>query len=115
MRTASVFALLVLLWSSALMAGRQAGSVLVAAGDGFGVTGREIPALVTIGLFDVAANAVFALASQRGMLSISAVLASVYPVITALLARRLQAERMAGVHVGGVTCVMAGVALLAEG
>jgi drug/metabolite transporter (DMT)-like permease len=71
--------------------------------------------LAAIGLMDVAANAAFAYASRQGLLSVVAVLASLYPVVTVLLARRVHGERLARVQVVGAVGTLAGVALLSAG
>lgn len=74
-----------------------------------------LPLLVVVGLVDVAANACFGYASRSGLLSVVAVLGSLYPVVTVLLARRLHAERLARLQVVGVTGTLFGVVLLAGG
>jgi drug/metabolite transporter (DMT)-like permease len=74
-----------------------------------------LPVLVVIGLFDVGANGTYAVATQSGLVSVTAVLASLYPVVTALLAWRLHDERLARVQWGGVALAMAGVVLLGAG
>ena len=71
--------------------------------------------LAVIGLGDVAANAAYALASRHGLLSVVSVLASLYPVVTVLLARQLQDERLRPVQVVGAAGTLVGVALLAAG
>jgi drug/metabolite transporter (DMT)-like permease len=75
----------------------------------------DLPVLVTIGAFDVGANGAFAVASQSDLISVTAVLASLYPVVTALLARQLHAERLGGVQYAGVAAALVGVLLLAGG
>ena len=47
-----------------------------------------------IGILDLAANAAYASSTTRGTLSLVAVLASLYPAVTVLLARQLHAERL---------------------
>ena len=76
---------------------------------------RDLPVLVTIGAFDVGANAAFAIASQSDLISVVAVLASLYPVVTVLLARQVHGERLVGVQVPGVLLALVGVVLLAGG
>jgi drug/metabolite transporter (DMT)-like permease len=66
-------------------------------------------------LFDVAANGTYAVASRSSLVSVASVLASLYPVVTALLAYRVHGERLRGVQVVGVAASLAGVALLAGG
>lgn len=80
-----------------------------------GVRRTDLPLLAAIGGLDVAANAAFAVAAQSDLVSITAVLSSLYPVATVLLARRFHAERLAGVQLGGVVLALAGVVLLAGG
>ena len=82
-------------------------SVRVGAGD--------LPLLTGVGLGDVAANATFALATREGLLSVVSVLASLYPVITVLLARQVLHERLRPVQVLGALGTLAGVGLLAGG
>ena len=74
-----------------------------------------MPALVLIGLLDIGANACFTLGADTGLLSIVAVLASLYPVATVVLARALLGERLGRVQAVGVTVALAGVALIAAG
>ena len=68
-----------------------------------------------IGVVDVGANLCFAYASRGGLLSVVAVLASLYPVVTVLLARQLHGERLARVQVVGAAGTLVGVALLSAG
>lgn len=71
--------------------------------------------IVTIGIFDVAANLLFGEASTRGMLALVAVLGSVYPVVTVLLAAILHGERLRPVEYAGIAVAFVGVALVAAG
>lgn len=68
---------------------------------------------IVSGFLDATANAVFQLASQRGLLSIVAVLGSLYPATTALLARFLIQERLSRIQIGGVLLAFLAAALLA--
>lgn len=80
-----------------------------------GLTPRDLPSLALVGVGDVGANFTFALASQRGFLSITSVLGSLYPVVTVLLARLLLHERLTRIQLVGVSGALAGVALVALG
>lgn len=80
-----------------------------------GVGRADLPLMLVIGAADVAANACFALAARSGLLSVVAVLGSLYPVVTILLARQLHAERLRPVQALGVLGTVAGIALLAAG
>jgi drug/metabolite transporter (DMT)-like permease len=106
------------LW--ALLAARaSAGAVLVAALVALRAPPRfaaaDLPALAAIGLLDVGANAFIALGTDTGLVSVIAVLGSLYPVATVVLARAVLGERLAAVQVAGVATALAGVALLAAG
>lgn len=74
---------------------------------------RAWPALAVIGIMDVGANALFAVATTHGLLSVVAVLGSLYPVITVLLARGVLGERVGPVQQIGVAGALAGVVLMA--
>jgi drug/metabolite transporter (DMT)-like permease len=74
-----------------------------------------IPALVFLGVLDTSANALFALASERGYLSIVSVLGSLYPVATVLAAHVVLGERISRVQRAGVGLAILGVALVASG
>ncbi|MCU1600389.1 MAG: protein of unknown function transrane [Frankiales bacterium] len=80
-----------------------------------GVGRHDVPILTGVGLGDVAANATFAIASRSGLLSVVAVLASLYPVVTVLLARQIHHERLRPVQLLGAAGTLGGVALLASG
>jgi drug/metabolite transporter (DMT)-like permease len=80
-----------------------------------GVPARLVPVLVLVGLADVAANLTFGLASTRGLVSVVAVLGSLYPVVTVLLALVLHGERLAPVQVVGVAGALGGVTMIAAG
>ena len=73
---------------------------------------RLAPAVLAIGLCDVAANALYALASGHGLLALVSVLGSLYPVMTVLLAFALLHERLTRLQIGGILIALAGVAAL---
>jgi len=72
-------------------------------------------ALVLVGAGDLGANALYAAATGKGLLSVVAVLGSLYPVTTVLLARGILHERVRRIQEAGVGLVLAGVALIAAG
>jgi drug/metabolite transporter (DMT)-like permease len=76
---------------------------------------RSLAAVGAIGLCDVSANALFALASGHGLLSIVSVLGSLYPVMTVLLAYVLLRERLTPLQIAGVGIALAGVAAISAG
>lgn len=78
--------------------------------------GRSVlPALAVVGLLDVSANGLYALATTHGLLSVVSVLGSLYPVTTVLLARLVLHERVRRTQEVGILTVLAGVALIAAG
>jgi drug/metabolite transporter (DMT)-like permease len=74
---------------------------------------RRVGSLVVAGVLDTGANVLYALSSVTGLVSLAAVLASLYPVMTVVLARFVLHERLAPSQAVGVTCALAGVACIA--
>ena len=62
-----------------------------------------------------AANALIALAATRGSIGIVAVLSSLYPITTILLARAILHERLGTTRTVGGLVALAGAALIAAG
>jgi drug/metabolite transporter (DMT)-like permease len=65
------------------------------------------------GVLDVAANVTFLLATQEGLLTIVAVIASLYPAATVLLALTIDGERLGRVQVAGLGLAGASITLCA--
>lgn len=81
-----------------------------------GGAGRaDIPALVAIGLLDVAANVTYGYATTMGMLTTVAVLGNLYPVVTAILAAVVLRERLRPIQYVGVGVAIAGVLSISAG
>jgi len=99
-RGASVAALLAL---SALM--RRAPS--------FGAANPLV--IIGAGVFDVSANALYLLAVHGGLLSIVAVLVSLYPVSTVLCSMVVLGERLRAPQVAGVGAALVAVVLITAG
>ncbi|MFF4629874.1 EamA family transporter [Streptomyces griseorubiginosus] len=76
---------------------------------------RSLPALAFVGLADVAANGTYAVAAQHGPVTVAAVLASLYPVVTALAARGFLRERLRTLQATGAGLALVGTLLLATG
>jgi drug/metabolite transporter (DMT)-like permease len=72
-----------------------------------------VPVLLSGGL-DVAGNGFFVLASQAGRLDVAAILASMYPASTVLLAGILLGERATRSQLLGIVAVLSAIALIAS-
>ncbi len=72
-----------------------------------------MPLVAGSGAMDMCANVLFVIAAQTGALAVAAVLTSLYPAATALLARVVLRERLQLVQKIGVAVALAGVALIA--
>ncbi|MFF0753973.1 EamA family transporter [Streptomyces sp. NPDC004267] len=94
---------------------RRGGRALPEGGGGLKAIALALPALAFVGLADVAANGTYSLAAQRGPVTVAAVLASLYPVVTALAARGVLKERLRAVQAAGAGLALVGTVLLASG
>jgi drug/metabolite transporter (DMT)-like permease len=72
----------------------------------------DLPVLTAVGVFDVGANALLAVALNEGFVSLVSVLSSLYPVVTILLARIALGERVERPQAAGIGGALAGVALI---
>jgi drug/metabolite transporter (DMT)-like permease len=79
----------------------------------FVVRWPDAPRLMLVGVLDQSANVLYGLASTVGLVSLSAVLASLYPLVTVILARLVLNERISGMQKSGVALAITGVALVA--
>jgi drug/metabolite transporter (DMT)-like permease len=79
---------------------------------------RDAPSIALlgmIGVLDLGANGLYALATTHGLLSVVSVLGSLYPAVTVVLARFVLAERIARVQEVGVVLALAGVIAISAG
>ena len=74
---------------------------------------RDGLTLAGVGILDNGGNVLFALASSRGLLSLAAVMGSLYPVATAALARTVLHERISRIQLVGIVIAITGVVLIA--
>jgi len=74
---------------------------------------RDLAIVVAVGVGDTLGNALFAASSGHGLISLTSVLASLYPIITVLLAAAVLKERTAPVQRAGIALTLAGVILIA--
>jgi drug/metabolite transporter (DMT)-like permease len=75
----------------------------------------NIAKLGVIGLLDLSANGLYALATREGLLSVVSVLGSLYPAVTVVLARVVLRERVARAQEAGVLLALAGVVAITAG
>lgn len=71
--------------------------------------------LVGLGAFDTSSNALFLYAADAGSLTIAAVLSSLYPVSTIILARYVLGERLTRGQQAGLAAALLAAALIAVG
>jgi drug/metabolite transporter (DMT)-like permease len=76
---------------------------------------QMLPPTMAVGLGDMAGNTFFVLATQTGRLDIAAVLSSLYPVVTVVLAFVFLREHINRRHAIGIATAAAAVALIASG
>ena len=74
-----------------------------------------LPGLAGIGLLDTAANVSYAAATTAGLLSVVAVLSSLYPVVTVGLAHRRLGRAAGRLAAAGVVLALGGAALISAG
>jgi drug/metabolite transporter (DMT)-like permease len=105
-------------WASFLF--RLTATVLV----GLAVLGRREPVglsasdavvVAAVGVGDTLGNFLYAAASSRGVVSVVSVLASLYPVVTVMLARVALGERVDRLQQLGVASTLVGVVLISNG
>lgn len=100
-----------------LVAGRLAACIVMAV---FALSTRRpvVPAGLPLGLLslagmlDVAGNLFFLLALQLGRMDVTAVLGSLYPAVTAILARLITKEQMARLQIAGVALAVLAIVMI---
>ena len=102
-----------------LVAARTVSTLLMLLIVGFSAADKRPlrPALVPIlfsGILDTSANALFIAATQHGRLDVTAVLSSLYPASTVVLARIFLKERMSATQSAGIVGALISVALIAS-
>ena len=75
----------------------------------------SVAAIIFAGIIDMLANALFLVATRFGLLSIVAVLASLYPASTVLLARIVLNEKLSKLQLAGVACALVAIGLISAG
>lgn len=96
----------------------QVSSVLVIAAwkrSNGGLKKTDIPLLIVIGSTDAIANILFTASTAVGMLAVTSVLGSLFPVATVLLALVIHKERLLPIQYLGVVATMCGVVAITAG
>lgn len=75
--------------------------------------GRWLVIAALVGVSTTASLVLFSVAADRGLISTASILASLYPVVTVLLAHVFLSERLRALQAVGVTLALGGIALLA--
>lgn len=92
-----------------------AGLIVVVGRQAWRVPRNALLPAVGVGTLDMVGNLSFILATHAGALAIAVVLASLYPVVTILLAIALLGERVTRFHALGIAAALAAIALIAAG
>jgi drug/metabolite transporter (DMT)-like permease len=71
--------------------------------------------VAVVGLGDMLGNVLFAASSQHGLVSVTSVLASLYPIVTVVLARIVLSERVDRGQEAGIVATLVGVVLISIG
>ncbi|ADD29743.1 protein of unknown function DUF6 transmembrane [Meiothermus ruber DSM 1279] len=109
-----------LFWPSAL-AKLTATTLMLGLVGGLGLLRREARLVTSLGLvglaglLDAGGNLLFLVAAQTGRLDVAAVISSLYPAFTTVLAWALLRERLGQGQVMGVVLSLAAIALIAAG
>ena len=76
---------------------------------------RLLPAMAGVGALDMVGNATYILAAHAGSLAIAAVLSSLYPVTTVVLAAAVLRERITRSHAVGIALAAAAIVSITTG
>jgi len=74
--------------------------------------GWPLTIVLAVGCADTLGNLLFAASSSHGIVSLTSVLASLYPIVTVALAAVVIKERVAGIQLVGVVLTLVGVGLI---
>ena len=91
------------------------GFILTARREGLSTVKPAFLPIVLTGLFDTGSNMIFLFATNLGDLSVVAVLSSLYPAATVVLARFWLGEKMSRLQLTGLSMALLATALIAVG
>ena len=79
------------------------------------MSARDAAIVAAVGIGDMLGNLFFAAAAGFGLVSVTSVLASLYPIVTIALARVVLDERVARTQYAGIALTLGGVAAISTG
>jgi drug/metabolite transporter (DMT)-like permease len=79
------------------------------------LTRRDAVYVSAVGIGDTLGNVLYAASASHGLVSVTSVLASLYPVVTVVLARVVLGERVDRVQDAGIVATLTGVVLISAG
>ena len=79
------------------------------------ISRRDAYYVSAVGIGDTLGNVLYAASASHGLVSVTSVLASLYPVVTVVLARVVLHERVDRLQDAGIVAVLAGVVLISAG
>jgi drug/metabolite transporter (DMT)-like permease len=89
--------------------------VIVLARSRIAARRSDLPVIASIGVLVIAADSMYATATTHGLLSVVAVLSTLYPVVTIALARAYLNERIERAQQVGIAMTLCGVVAIAAG
>jgi drug/metabolite transporter (DMT)-like permease len=89
------------------------GALVLASRTGIRPSKSTAVPILAVGFFDALANVCYVLGVRRGLISVVAVLTSLYPAVTVLLARLVFSERLTSPQAAGLILASAALVLMA--